>query len=201
MIAIVDYGCGNLQSLKNAFIKIGAGEIAITSNALAIEQADKIILPGVGSFGNAMGNIGKLGLAGALKDAAVQKPFLGICLGMQLLFGESEESPGINGLCLIRGKVKRFSVARKIPQMGWNKISVAKRTGLFKGIPDRQWFFFANSFFAVPKEREIVSATAGYGEKFCAAVESENIWAVQFHPEKSSQIGLNILKNFVEVKK
>ena len=197
MIAIVDYGCGNLCSLENAFNAIGARSVASDSPKV-IGKAEKVVLPGVGNFGQAMKMIRQKGLEKPIKLAAAKKPFLGICLGMQLLFEESEESQGISGLGLLEGKVERFSVSKKIPQMGWNKVSSEKQKGLFEGLPDKDWLFFANSFFAKPANSSFVAGRSFYGEKFCAAVEEKNIWATQFHPEKSGYLGLKMLQNFAK---
>ncbi len=194
MIAIVDYGCGNIQSLENAFRKIGQ-ETTLASTAKEIAEAKRIVLPGVGSFGQAMEKIRENGIEQALKRAALEKPFLGICLGMQILFEESEESKG-EGLCRLKGSVKRFTVAKKVPQMGWNQVIPLSSRGLFEGIGE-EWFFFANSFFAVP-EKEAIAAESFYGKRFCAAVQKGNLAATQFHPEKSGNAGLKILRNFAK---
>lgn len=197
MIVIVDYGCGNLCSLRNAFVEVGAKAVASDSPKV-IAGAEKVVLPGVGSFGTAMKRIKQKGLGKPIMLAAAKKPFLGICLGMQLLFEESEESPGMGGLGLLQGKVKRFSVSEKVPQMGWNRVNSAKQGGLFEGLPDGAWFFFANSFFAKPANSTVVAGKSFYGEEFCAAVEKENVWATQFHPEKSGGFGLKMLWNFAK---
>ncbi len=201
MIAIVDYGCGNLCSLRNAFEAIGAKTV-VSDSLKVIAQADKVVLPGVGNFGMAMKKIRQKSLEKAIVFAAARKPFLGICLGMQLLFEESEENPGVKGLRIFKGKVKRFSVSQKVPQMGWNKVSCreqyAGQSSLFKELPEREWFFFANSFFAEPERTDIVAGTSFYGEEFCAAIEKGKFWATQFHPEKSGKYGLRMLQNFAK---
>ena len=197
MIAIVDYGSGNLCSIRNAFRKIGVKTI-VSNKAMKIRKAEKVVLPGVGNFGSAMESIREKKLEKAIKEIAFSKPFLGICLGMQLLFEESEEAPGVKGLGLVQGRIKKFSAGRKVPQMGWNIVKATKESGLFANIPEKQRFFFANSFFAKPDEKTIIAGKSVYGEEFCTAIEKGTMWATQFHPEKSGENGLNVLKNFVE---
>lgn len=199
MISIVDCGFGNIASVRNAFAKIGE-QTSIAKTAKEIERAEKLVLPGVGNFGAAMQMIRNKGLEGALKEfLASGKPFLGICIGLQLLFEQSEENTSEKGLCILQGKVVKFCKAKKLPQIGWNTVQAKENSRLFKGIEKREWFYFVNSFFAKPIDERIVCASTFYGEKFCAAIEIRNVFATQFHPEKSGVVGLQVLKNFAEV--
>ncbi|MEK6972481.1 MAG: imidazole glycerol phosphate synthase subunit HisH [archaeon] len=198
MIGVMNYGIGNIQSVKNALEKINERFVLISRKA-DFNKADSIILPGVGSFGAAMQALDKKGLATPLKKSilADKKPFLGICLGMQLLFEESEETQGINGLGIFKGKIKKFSMAKRIPQIGWNSLQItSKNSRLLKGIANNADVYYINSYFALPEQKAIISAYSKYAEKFPAAIESKNIFATQFHPEKSGKIGLKILENF-----
>ena len=196
MIAIVDYGVGNLHSVLKAVEKSGA-KACITSDAKEIGQADKLILPGVGSFGHCMANLEKFSLSGVVKDyAASGRPFLGICVGLQILFAESEESPGIRGLGLLPGKVRRISGSGlKIPQIGWNSLEICKKTPLFSGLESGEYVYFVHSYYADAPD-DIVTAKVHYGELLTASVQEGNIEAVQFHPEKSGDTGLAMLANF-----
>lgn len=200
MIAIIDYGAGNLQSVKNALDFIGA-ENKITDNTREILAADKVILPGVGAFGSAMESLNKSGLADAVKEIAKENtPLLGICLGLQLMFEESEESPDVKGLGLFKGKIVKIpDKGLKIPHMGWNSIMLTKNSRILKNIGDNPFVYFVHSYYLKAEDKSIVSAYTEYGEPLDIAVESSNIFAVQFHPEKSGSAGLNILKNFAEL--
>lgn len=200
MIAIIDYGAGNLQSVKNALDFIGA-ENKITDNTREILAADKVILPGVGAFGSAMESLNKSGLADAVKEIAKENtPLLGICLGLQLMFEESEESPDVKGLGLFKGKIVKIpDKSLKIPHMGWNSIMLTKNSRILKNIGDNPFVYFVHSYYLKAEDKSIVSAYTEYGEPLDIAVESSNIFAVQFHPEKSGSAGLNILKNFAEL--
>ncbi len=199
MISIVDCGFGNIASVRNAFAKIGE-QTSIAKTPKEIESAEKLVLPGVGNFGSAMQMIRRNALEQSLKGfVASGKPFLGICIGLQLLFEQSEESPCEKGLGVLQGNVVRFCKAEKLPQIGWNKVQAKKGTLLFEGIAKSEWFYFVNSFFAKPSDTAIVSGNAFYGERFCAAIERGNIFATQFHPEKSGVAGLKLLKNFAGV--
>ena len=186
MIAIVDYGAGNLMSIKNAldFIKVKS---KITDKAEEIIKADKVILPGVGNFGNVMSNLEDRKLTKTIKRfIESRKPFLGICIGLQILFEESEESPGIKGLCILKGKVVKFKKG-KIPQIGWN--FVKSKDKLLKD----GYYYFVNSFYVTPKDKSVILAETDYFTKFTSAIKKENIIAMQFHPEKSGSIGLKFL--------
>ena len=200
MIAIIDYGAGNLQSVKKALDFIGA-ESLVTSKASEIENASACILPGVGSFGDAMNCMTESGLCEAVKKAALgSKPFLGICLGLQLLFDSSEESPGVSGLGILKGKVKRFpsDMGLKIPHIGWNSADIKKPCPIYDGIADGSFVYFVHSYAGADCDA-FVSARTEYGAELTAAVERGNVYGTQFHPEKSGEVGLQILKAFCEV--
>lgn len=204
MIAIIDYGAGNIQSVYKALKFIGA-DCKVTSDKDEILNADGAILPGVGSFGDAMDTMTKRGI----KDTIIEytksgKPFLGICLGLQLLFPESEETPGVKGLDIFKGtitKIPNQNRTLKIPHMGWNNISIKQKNGIFKGIEGEPYVYFVHSFYLKAQDKDIVAATTQYGVEIDAAVQKSNIIATQFHPEKSGEVGLKMLKNFVEMVK
>lgn len=199
MIALIDYGVGNLYSVEKALNFVGGG-VKVTSSAEDLRQAEKIILPGVGAFGDCMKNLSATGLIPTILDeVAKKKILLGICVGLQILFESSEESPEVKGLGIFGGRVKKISAGDlKIPHMGWNSIEM-NNSKLFAGVKNNSYFYFVHSYHAEPKEKNSIIATTNYGEKVTAAVESENIFATQFHPEKSGDVGLKILKNFVEL--
>lgn len=205
MIAIIDYGAGNLQSVQKALDFIGAKNL-ITDSKLEIEAADAVILPGVGSFGDAMDCLTKSGLLDTVKAAALSDtPFLGICLGLQMLFEKSEESVGVEGLSVLKGEVRRFpkEIGLKIPQIGWNSLEIVPDCPLYSGVPNGAYVYFVHSYYLAAKNRENVAATAEYGITFDASAMdvSKNLYATQFHPEKSGAVGLQILKNFAELQK
>ena len=200
MICVIDYGMGNLRSVSKAIEKVG-GKVTVSSNPKDVQKAKKLILPGVGAFGDGSRELTRLklfeSLQGALKEG---KPTFGICLGMQLLFEESEESPGVKGLGIFPGKVQRFRNPRvKVPHMGWNEMILnVRKSPAFQGIGEKKYFYFVHSFYPVPREKSIIWASTKYGdEEFSSFVGKENIWASQFHPEKSQLPGLQILKNFI----
>ena len=199
MIAIIDYGVGNLFSVEKAFVKLGA-DVIVTSDAEEIAKADKIVLPGVGAFGDCMQNLIESGLIPTILDAvATGKPFLGICVGLQILFEGSEESPGIEGLGIIKGMVKKiYAPTLKIPHMGWNSLEFAAVSPLFQALPKSPYVYFVHSYYAVPEDPSVITAVTEYGQQVTAAVAQKNIQATQFHPEKSGDIGLLILKNFIK---
>jgi len=200
MIAIIDYGAGNLQSVKNALDYLKVDSI-ITSNARDIIKAKKVIFPGVGSFGDGIRALYELDLVDPImKVIEDNKPFLGICLGMEVLFEKSEESPGVEGLGIFGGRVKKFKGSLKIPHIGWNQIKIQKESAILEGIPDNSFFYFVHSYYAEPKDKEIALTKTDYGGEFVSAVEKGNIFALQFHPERSGDIGLSILKNFARLK-
>ncbi len=201
MIAIIDYGAGNLQSVKKAFDFIGA-ESVITNDPKVILSADKILLPGVGSFGDAMDSMEKNGLVETVKECALSgKPFLGICLGLQLLFEESEESPGVKGLGIFKGKIKKFSsdMGLKIPHIGWNSLEIKQKDTLFKDIPENAYVYFVHSYYLHAEDENDIATVTNYGIDFHSAVGKNNIFATQFHPEKSGDVGLQILRNFASM--
>ncbi len=198
MIAIIDYGAGNLHSVKNALDFLGADSV-ITSDKDTILNADHIILPGVGSFGDAMDCINNSGLYDVIRHAADgSRPFLGICLGLHLLFDESEESAGIKGLGVISGKVKKIpDCGLKIPHMGWNNLDVPRPSRI---LPDTDEFmYFVHSYYINPDDDNVISAYTDYGERLGVSIEMGNVFAVQFHPEKSGEAGLEILRKFISL--
>ncbi|HIW84356.1 MAG TPA: imidazole glycerol phosphate synthase subunit HisH [Candidatus Dorea gallistercoris] len=201
MIAIIDYDAGNIRSVEKALQYLGQ-EVTITRQGEEILAADKVILPGVGSFGDAMEKIRQYDLEDVIRRVAEQKtPFLGICLGLQLLFEQSEESPGARGVGLLKGQILRIpeGEGRKIPHMGWNSLSLQNEGRLFRGIPDGAYVYFVHSYYLKAADEKIVKASAEYGISIHASVERDNIFACQFHPEKSGDTGLQILKNFIEI--
>ena len=199
MIAIIDYDAGNIKSVEKALLSMGETPV-LTRDPEVILQADHIILPGVGSFGDAMENLNKFGLIEVIHEAINRKiPFLGICLGLQLLFESSEETPGVAGLGILEGKIVRIpeGPGLKIPHMGWNSLNVREEASLFKGLEKEPYVYFVHSYYLQAEDPKIVAATAEYGVTIHASVEKENVFACQFHPEKSSKTGLAILKNFL----
>ena len=198
MITIIDYGAGNIESVRKALEHIGA-EVVVTGDPQVLENSDGAVLPGVGSFGDAMENIISRGLKGPIEDfIATGKPFLGICLGLQVLFESSEESSDVEGLGILKGKILRIpkSDGLKIPHMGWNSLNLLTDGGLYGGIEKNPYVYFVHSYY-LKAEEDIVTATADYGVTIHASVEKDNLWACQFHPEKSGELGIMLLKNFV----
>ena len=205
MIAIIDYGAGNLQSVKKALDYLGEPNL-ITAKSSEIEAADALILPGVGSFGDAMQSLSDSGLLETVRAAALSDtPFLGICLGLQLLFPESEESEGVKGLGALPGKIINFpgDMGLKIPQIGWNSINIREGCKLYAGVPQNAYVYFVHSYYLQAADPEVVAATAEYGVTFHASVadEAHRLYATQFHPEKSGAVGLRILRNFAAMQK
>lgn len=199
MIAIIDYDAGNIKSVEKAIEYLGE-EAVVTRNPSEILKAGHVILPGVGSFGDAMGRIRGYGLEEVIHQVAEQKiPFLGICLGLQLMFESSEESPGISGLGILKGDIVRLPEKEdlKVPHIGWNSLQFPKKSILFDGIKEDSYVYFVHSYYLRAKHREDVAAITEYGTTVHAAVEQGNVFACQFHPEKSSEIGLHILDNFI----
>ncbi len=201
MVAIIDYDAGNLKSVQKAFQRLGE-EAEITREFSAILRADRIVLPGVGSFGTAMEQIRRYDLDKVIYEAIEKKlPFLGICLGLQLLFQGSEESGGIEGLGVLQGQILRIPEAEglKIPHIGWNSLTLHRNGRLFHSIPDESYVYFVHSYYLQAADEQIVTASAQYGVTIHASVEWQNVSACQFHPEKSSTVGLGILKNFMAI--
>lgn len=196
MIGIIDYGMGNLASVKKAFAYIGA-EAVITDDKTVLKSCDGLALPGVGAFADAMENLNQKGLASLIKEAQ-NTPLLGICLGMQLLFESSEESPGVPGLGILQGTVKRFSASMglKIPQMGWNKLFIKEDKRLYRNIQQECDVYFIHSYYVDAADRKAVAAECEYGITYDASIETGSLFATQFHPEKSGIVGLQILRNF-----
>lgn len=197
MIAIIDYGAGNIRSVEKALMHIGC-EVQVTRDPAVLLQADAAVLPGVGSFGDAMHELRSRGLEEPIRTfVSMGKPFLGICLGLQILFESSEESPGVKGLGLLRGKIVRIPAGEglKIPHMGWNSLEIEKTGGLFQDIPAEPYVYFVHSYY-LKAEEDVVTATARYGVTIHAAVQKGNLLACQFHPEKSGALGIALLRNF-----
>lgn len=203
MLAIIDYDAGNIKSVEKAFLKLGQAS-EVTRSPVRILDADYIVLPGVGNFGDAMEKLNMYGLTEVIREAAAKKiPLLGICLGLQLLFEESEESPGVPGIGILKGKCLRFSEREgyKIPQIGWNSLHMQHFGRLFYGIPEGAYVYFVHSYYAKAGDPKIVKATCDYADVADASVEQENVFACQFHPEKSGDVGLHILNNFLQIKR
>ena len=201
MIGIIDYDAGNLRSVEKALQYLGK-ETIVTRDLEQIRKADKVILPGVGAFGDAMEKLQEYHLDTLIREIADSgKPLLGICLGLQLLFDESEESPGVKGLGILKGKIKRIPGQEdlKVPHIGWNSLNLEHNGRLFQNIPENSYVYFVHSYYLEAQDPEIVKASTEYGVHIHASVEKNNLFACQFHPEKSSIAGLHILKNFAEI--
>ncbi len=208
MIAIIDYGMGNLRSVQKGFEKVGH-EALVTSDRQKILDADRVVLPGVGAFADCMNNLDRLGLVDTVRKVIESgRPFMGICLGLQLLFEESEEFGIHKGLGILKGRVVRFPAEvpgnpeqiYKIPHMGWNRIKIRNRPPHLKAAEDGAFFYFVHSYYVVPQDDSIAATTTEYGLEFVSSVWKDNIFAAQFHPEKSQEQGLGILKAFGEIK-
>lgn len=200
MITIIDYDAGNLKSVEKALLYLGE-KVKVTSDAREILTADKIILPGVGAFGDAMEKLNKNGLAETICEAVDKKiPLLGICLGLQLLFEGSEESPGVGGLSLLKGKIKKIpdNTGLKVPHIGWNSLEFCKGSPIYKGIEPESYVYFVHSYYLNTSE-PLVTATTDYVVNIHASVQKDMLFACQFHPEKSGEVGLKMLKNFAEL--
>jgi glutamine amidotransferase len=198
MIAIIDYGAGNIRSIEKALEHVGA-TVRVTDDPALVEQAEAVVLPGVGSGGAAMSRMKQRGLDDAIRRATERgRPFLGICLGMQLLADHHAEGE-VDGLGLYPGEVRRIPYGPKIPHMGWNRARpLQDALPIFEGIPDDSYFYFAHSYYVEPRDRRGVAAVTDYGSDFCSVIVSERVWGTQFHPEKSGQVGLRLLSNFVK---
>jgi glutamine amidotransferase len=198
MIAIIDYGMGNLRSVEKGFSKAGIDAV-VTSSPSAVDDASAIVLPGVGAFRDCIRNLSDLSLTDAVvRSINKGKPYLGICLGLQVLFSESEEFGTCRGLDVFRGRVVRFGSGMKVPHMGWNTVRIEKRPPAFEGIGDNSYFYFVHSYYVVPEDSSIIAGTTDYNGDFTSMVWKDNVFATQFHPEKSQELGLKILKGFGE---
>ena len=200
MIAIIDYDAGNLRSVEKALEALGQ-QVIVTKDAETIRQAEKVILPGVGAFGDAMANLQRLGLVEVIRETAASgKPFLGICLGLQLLFEDSDETPGVPGLGILRGHIKRIpeQPGLKVPHMGWNNLELHHDGALFRGLPEHPYVYFVHSFRAETPDENISCYTV-YNEKIPALVHKGFVYGAQFHPEKSGTVGLGLLENFARL--
>ncbi len=203
MVAIIDYDAGNIKSVEKAVAFLGK-EAVITREASTILGADHVILPGVGSFGDAMEKLHSYDLIPVLNEAVERQiPFMGICLGLQLLFEESEESPGVKGLGLLPGTIKRIPARKglKIPHIGWNSLSIPRAGRLYQGIDEAAYVYFVHSYYLEAREEDIVTAVTEYGVTIHASIERGNMFGCQFHPEKSSEIGLKLLDNFLKLER
>ena len=201
MIAIIDYDAGNIRSVEKAIASLGY-EAAVTRDADTILTADHVILPGVGAFGDAMDKLSSYGLVDVIRTVSCREiPFLGICLGLQLMFENSEEAPGVEGLGLLKGSILRIPEKDdlKIPHIGWNSLQYPSRGRLFAGVPEGAYVYFVHSYYLQAQEAGVVKATTEYGVEIHASVEKDNLFACQFHPEKSSDVGMKILQNFMEI--
>lgn len=202
MIAIIDYDAGNIKSVEKAMLTLGE-RVVVTRDREQILKADKVILPGVGAFGDAMAKIRSYGLEEVIHEVVEKKtPFLGICLGLQLLFERSEESEGVKGLGILKGEIVRIpdKPGLKIPHIGWNSLKFPNEGRLFQGIKENAYVYFVHSYYLKAEDEAIVKATTEYSTLIHASVEQDNVFACQFHPEKSSDVGLTILKNFIALK-
>ncbi|TCP55880.1 glutamine amidotransferase [Tumebacillus sp. BK434] len=199
MIAVIDYGMGNLRSVEKALATLGA-EVVVSGDPELVKRAAGVVLPGVGAFGDAMDHLQQLGLDAAIRDvAAAGTPLLGICLGMQLLFSSSEEHGLHQGLNLIPGQVKQFQGDFKIPHIGWNDLTLHRESLLLQGVENGDYVYWVHSLFVEPADRSVVLATTGYYGEVPGIVGRGNVWGIQFHPEKSSRVGLQLLSNFVKL--
>ena len=201
MLAIVDYQMGNLRSVQKGFERVGADAV-ITGDPSEIAAADKVVLPGVGAFEDAIGELHRRDLVNPIKDVITQgKPFLGICLGLQLLFDVSYEGGEFEGLGVIPGKVVRFDVASqyKVPHMGWNQADIIRQAPILDGIEDKTYFYFVHSYYVAPDDDSVTAIKSNYDGDFCAMIWRDNLFATQFHPEKSQEHGLAVLRNFASL--
>lgn len=200
MIAIIDYGMGNLRSVQKGFEKVGF-PAQVTSDPEMVRKAEKVVLPGVGAFGDAMVNLRAANMLEVIKETvAAGKPFLGICLGLQLMFDSSEEFGFHEGLHIFPGRVRLLPPGLKVPHLGWNQIKIQKQDPILMDIPDGSMFYFVHSYYVEPADSQVTTTLTDYGIDFTSIASQDNVFGIQFHPEKSSTIGLRILKNFGELK-
>lgn len=200
MITVIDYGAGNLRSVEKALLFLGE-QVKVTSDAKEVLRADKIILPGVGAFGDAMQKLNEKRLSDAIREAFEKGiPLLGICLGLQLLFEGSDETPDVSGLSILKGRILRIPDENglKVPHVGWNSLKIEKDAALFRGIPNGSYMYFVHSYY-LKTEEDIVTATTDYGVEIHASIQKKNLFACQFHPEKSGEVGLRLLQNFADL--
>jgi glutamine amidotransferase len=196
VIAIIDYGMGNLRSVEKGFLKVGV-DVRVVTEPRAVDNAAAVVLPGVGAFRDCMKNLAGMSLTEpVVRSIEKGKPYLGICLGLQVLFSESEEFGTYKGLDIIKGKVRKFRTDLKVPHMGWNNVRLLRRPPVFEGIKDESFFYFVHSFYVDPEDPDFIAATTDYDITFTSMIWKDNIFATQFHPEKSQETGLMILKNF-----
>ncbi len=202
MVAVIDYGLGNLRSVSKA-LELAGADVIVTSKPEEIIKAKGVVFPGVGAFNKGMENLKEKGLIDAVYGVIREgTPFLGICLGLQLLFTESEEHGRVPGLGIIKGRVRRFEGNMKVPHMGWNEVKFKiqnPKSKIFEGIPDGEYFYFVHSYFVQPEDKGVITSFTEYGGEFVSSVQEDNIYALQFHPEKSGTLGLKVLKNFVSL--
>jgi len=198
MIAIIDYGAGNIRSVNNAVRRLGYS-VEITSQAETIKKAEAVIFPGVGAAGDTMASLEKLGLKPVIRQLVESgRPLLGICIGLQVLYSGTEEGGWYDCLNIIAGRVKKLPAGLKVPHMGWNQVKQKKSHALFKGIPDDSNFYFVHSYYGQPEDKAVILAETEYGITFCSAIARDNLVAVQFHPERSGDLGLQVYQNFFE---
>lgn len=198
MIAIVDYGMGNLRSVEKGFKKVGV-DATVTSSPKDVENARAVVLPGVGAFRDCIRNLTDLSLTETIARSIQKgKPYLGICLGLQVLFSESEEFGRCKGLDIFRGKVVRFQIKEKVPHMGWNNVRIVNKPPIFSEVADDAFFYFVHSYYVVPDDKGIIASTTDYGVSFTSMIWKDNVFATQFHPEKSQNLGLKVLSGFGE---
>lgn len=199
MIAMIDYGAGNIRSVAKAFETLGA-QIKVTQDPDDLAKADKIVLPGVGAFGKAAEALHEKGLLEPIhEEVAKGKPFFGICIGLHLLFEDGEEDPGYQGIGLLKGHVPRFRVSLKVPHLGWNQVTQVQDSPLWKGIPDGSFFYFAHSYYIQPETDEIAIGKTDYEIDVLSAIQRDNVFGIQFHPEKSHKWGLKVLENYIKL--
>jgi len=201
MIAVIDYGMGNLRSVQKGFEKVGH-QATVTSDPADVDRAHKIVLPGVGAFEDAMAELARRGLVDPVLAAINSgKPFLGICLGLQLLFETSQEHGRHKGLAVLEGEVVRFQLPPEysVPHMGWNQLSIARRAPILEGIEEGTYFYFVHSYYVVPRDPQVIATTTDYPDPFCSMIWRDNLFATQFHPEKSQAEGLRMLSSFAEL--